>query len=213
MPSSIDPRTEDKFLSGAYGLTDLASAMAFYSEWAGEYDDRMEVVLGYVAPRLMADLFAKHVQGTSGAILDIGCGTGLTSHYLTQHGFGTVDGVDLSPEMLEKATTRGIYRTLVKADITLPIALETASYDGIISSGTFTLGHVGSEPIPELVRLLKSGGVLGCSIHKDIWADKGFDQKFAALEDEGVLETVERQPGEFFTGYGETAFYCIFRKR
>jgi len=212
MTTQDDPRGEDAFLKSAYGLTDLANAMDFYSEWAGEYDDRMESVLGYVAPRLMADTFADAVPDRSGAILDVGCGTGLTSHYLTAHGFATVDGIDLNPAMLDRAKDRGIYRELIKADITQPIDLPTASYDGIISSGTFTLGHVGSEPIPELVRLLKPGGVLGCTVHREIWAKDGFQDQFTDFEADGALTTLSRAPGEFFKGYGDTAFYCLFQK-
>lgn len=212
MPQANDTRSEDAFLAGAYGLTDLSSAMAFYSDWAGEYDDRMERVLGYVAPRLMADLFASRMKQTQGRVLDVGCGTGLTSQYLLQRGFATVDGIDFNEQMLSKARARGIYADLFHGDITQPIDLASGRYDGIISSGTFTLGHVGSEPIPELVRLLKPGGILGCSIHQEIWARDGFETRFAALEADGIVEQVDREPGEFFTGYGDTAFYCVFRK-
>lgn len=212
MTAQDDARSEDAFLKGAYGLTDLGSAMEFYSEWAGEYDDRMESVLGYVAPRLMADMFADTVTDTSQVILDVGCGTGLTSHYLTARGFTTVDGVDLNPAMIDRARERGIYRDLIEADITLPIDLPTASYDGIISSGTFTLGHVGPEPIPELVRMLKPGGVLGCTVHREIWAKNGFQDQFTDFEADGVLTTLARSPGEFFKGFGDTAYYCLFRK-
>ena len=210
MSKTDDPRSEDAFLKGAYGLTDLASAMAFYSEWAGDYDDRMESVLGYVAPRLMADMFADVVS--SGEVLDVGCGTGLTSHYLAARGLRTFDGVDLNPQMLDRARGRGIYRDLIEADITKPIDLPTAAYDGIISSGVFTLGHVGPEPIPEMVRVLKPGGILGCTVHREIWAKDGFQDRFTDFEADGVLETMTRTPGEFFTGYGETAYYCLFRK-
>ena len=213
MSNAEDPRSEDAFLKGAYELSDAASAMAFYSEWADEYDDRMETVLGYVAPRLMAEKFAGGLQDIETAtVLDVGCGTGLTSHYLWQNGARTIDGVDLNQQMLTKAKSRGIYRDLIHADITQPIDLPSGAYDGIISSGTFTLGHVGSEPIPELVRLLKPGGTLGCTIHIDIWTRDGFADRFAGLEAAGRIQTVTRDPGEFFTGYGETAYYCLFKK-
>ncbi len=212
MPQDRDERAEDDFLKGAYELTDVKSAMSFYSDWAGEYDDRMEGVLGYVAPKLMAEYFATAVPNRTTSILDVGCGTGLTGLYLKSHGFQTIDGIDLNSQMLAKSRARGFYRTLIEADITKHIELPTASYDGIISSGTFTLGHVGAEPIPELVRLLKPGAVLGCTIHREIWAQRGFEEQFAQLEASATLTPIERKPGEFFSGFGETAFYCLFRK-
>ena len=207
-----DKRHEDPFLSGAYGLTDLASAMAFYGEWAGEYDNRMEEVLGYVAPRQMAETLAAHLDRRDIEILDAGCGTGLTSSYLKGQGFEIFDGIDLNPAMLEHAQRRGIYRELIHADLTRPLALQSESYDAVISSGTFTLGHVGAEPIPELVRILRPGGLLGCTIHKDIWQPKGFEKAFDRLANEGSMVSIACEQGEFFKGLGETALYCVFRK-
>ena len=212
MPQDGDARSEDAFLKGAYDLTDLQSAMAFYSEWAEEYDDRMERVLGYVAPRLMAERFADAVPDREAQILDVGCGTGLTGLYLNAAGFRTIDGIDLNPQMLEKSRGRGFYRSLVQADITKQIDLPSAAYDGIISSGTFTLGHVDATPIPELVRLLRPGGTLGCTVHREIWEDQGFADQFGRLEAAGTLTAQVRDAGEFFSGYGDTAYYCLFQK-
>lgn len=207
-----DQRKSDPFLQQAYGLKDLSSAMAFYEQWAAQYDDQMEQKLGYVAPRLMAERLATFVPDKSSAILDVGCGTGLTSQYLSNLGFQNFDGVDITPRMLERAGERGIYRKLIEADITQTLDLESSSYDAIISSGTFTLGHVGCEAIPELVRLLKSGGYFGCTIHKDLWTNAGFEQAFAELQDQGAIRTVDNVSGEFFEGLGETALYCVFQK-
>lgn len=212
MSKEHDARREDAFLKGAYELNDVQDAMAFYAEWAEDYDDRMERVLGYVAPRLMADRFAEIAPATQDPILDVGCGTGLTCQYLRAHGFSTVDGVDLNPQMLAKSRDRGVYRNLIEADITTPIDLPSASYQGVISSGTFTLGHVGATPIPELVRLLKPGGILGCTVHREIWEPQGFEDAFAQQESAGALAPLSRTPGEFFTGYGDTAFYCLFKR-
>ncbi|MGI9522650.1 MAG: hypothetical protein ACR2PG_13480, partial [Hyphomicrobiaceae bacterium] len=104
------------------------------------------------------------------------------------------------------------YRRLIEADITEPLDLMSSSYDAIISSGTFTLGHVGCEPIPELVRVLSSGGFFGCTVHTDLWTVGGFEKKFIELQGRGLIRTVERTTGEFFAGLGETALYCVFQK-
>lgn len=205
-------RSPEAFLDQAYGLHSLADAMAFYSDWAEDYDDQMEQQLGYVAPRLMAERVAAWMPERSAAVLDVGCGTGLTGQYLFGLGFETIDGIDFNPNMIAKARERGIYRRLVEADITRPLEIEDAAYDAIMSSGTFTIGHVGSEPLDEIQRILKPGGVFGCTIHTDIWEPKGFNAKFAAFEAAGLLDPVDRVEGEFFTGLGRKALYCVFRK-
>ncbi|MGI9414213.1 MAG: class I SAM-dependent DNA methyltransferase, partial [Hyphomicrobiales bacterium] len=176
---------KDDFLKQAYGLQDLEDAMAFYQRWADDYDQQMEGNLQYVAPRQTAEHLARFVDDRSVAVLDIGCGTGLTSHYLAEQGFETFDGLDFNEAMLERAGTRGIYRALIRADLTRPLEIDDESYGAAISSGTFTLGHVGPEPIPEIFRVLRSGAYFACTVHRDIWRAQGFEAAFAALETAG----------------------------
>lgn len=204
-------KTED-FLDQAYGLKSLEDAMAFYTEWAGDYDDQMEGRLNYVAPRQAADQLARHLTGTTARVIDIGCGTGLTSFYLHRHGFRDLDGIDLADAMLERAAARGIYRSLIKADLTQTLNLEDAVYDAAISSGTFTLGHVGSEPISEIFRILKPGALFACTIHRDIWQPLGFAAAFGRMEADGEIETIEIEQGHFFSHLEPVAKYCVFRK-
>ena len=212
MSSNYDPSKTELFLDQAYSLSDLQDAMTFYDVWADDYDEQMEKRLGYIAPKVMAEKLAPFIDRKDAEILDVGCGTGLTSLYLLEAGFSTFDGIDITVAMLERAKARRIYRDLIEADITKPLDLAPEHYDAIISSGTFTLGHVGSEPIFELSRILKSGGYLGCSIHQDIWSVKGFEEKFAALERRGEMKQIEMTTGEFFVGYGAVARYFIFQK-
>lgn len=127
----------------------------------------------------MAEHLSAFVSDKSIPVLDVGCGTGLTSHYLSDLGFQRFEGIDITPSMLERASARGIDRKLTEADITKPLDLATGSYEAIISSGAFTLGPVGCEAITELVRGLSRGGHLGCSIHKNLWTKAGFEQAFS----------------------------------
>jgi SAM-dependent methyltransferase len=61
-------------------------------------------------------------------VADLGCGTGRTGAWLKQHGVTTIDGVDVTPEMLAVAASRPIYRRLVEADLEAT-GLATATYD------------------------------------------------------------------------------------
>ena len=207
-----DSDKTERFLDDAYDLQSLEDALGFYSEWAEDYDEQMEQRLKYVAPRLMAEHLAAHIPDKNARILDVGCGTGLTSLYMHRLGYSGFDGIDISTEMLAVAKKRGIYSDLIQADITKTILLPDASYDAIISSGTFTLGHVGGEPLPELARLMKPGAMLGCTIHQDIWQPKGFEAAFEKLINDGILTEIQREKGKFFADHPNKALYCIFRR-
>ena len=51
--------------------------------------------------------------------------------------------------MLEKAAEKGVYRKLIEADLTATLPLDDRSYAAVVSTGTFTLGHVGTEAMDE----------------------------------------------------------------
>ena len=201
-----------EFLEQAYTLETLEDAMTFYSEWAGDYDAQMEDGLGYVAPRMIATKLADAMTDRDGHVLDVGCGTGLTSRYLHDMGIKLLDGIDINAAMLEEAAKRGLFATLREADITMPLDIADETYDAVICSGTFTLGHVGAEALDELVRVLKSNGHFACTVHRDVFEPKGFRSAFDRLEGDGTLERVERSEGPFFKDKAHDALYCVYRK-
>ena len=64
---------------------------------------------------------------------DLGCGTGRSGAWLKSHGVQQVDGVDLTPEMLERAKARGVYSHLGVADVS-DSGLESGAYSLVITS-------------------------------------------------------------------------------
>jgi ubiquinone/menaquinone biosynthesis C-methylase UbiE len=59
---------------------------------------------------------------------DLACGTGRIGVWLRQQGVTTIDGVDLTPEMLEKARAKAVYRQLFQTDV-FHTPLNDAAYD------------------------------------------------------------------------------------
>jgi SAM-dependent methyltransferase len=59
---------------------------------------------------------------------DLGCGTGRTGAWLAAHGVRQIDGVDLTPEMLERARARGVFASLQTGDVRAT-GLAPAHYD------------------------------------------------------------------------------------
>ena len=94
----------------------------------------------YFAPQLVADGLRRHAPHTGMDILDIGCGTGLVGAAVRDLA-GRLDGVDISPAMLEKAKAKTVYDGLFQADLTSFMAGRANGYDAVL--GAATLIHVG----------------------------------------------------------------------
>lgn len=90
-----------------------------FDEYAPSFDDHLVGALEYRAPqwllRLVQPVLPADAHSTLTA-LDLGCGSGLLGLCLAPH-VAAIDGVDLSPRMLERARSRGVYRQLVEDDV------------------------------------------------------------------------------------------------
>src|SRR3954469_22555559 len=80
-----------------------------FDQFSADYDRRMMGQLGYAAPQILLDLAAMVKPGREHLlILDLGCGTGLAGLAFRPLA-ARLEGIDLSPGMIEKARARGIY--------------------------------------------------------------------------------------------------------
>ncbi|GAB4260708.1 MAG: hypothetical protein Kow0013_04490 [Pararhodobacter sp.] len=167
-------------LSGAYALNGPEECRRLYADWADSYDADFAAGMDYRLPAEVAAAFLRSGPA-GGAVLDVGAGTGLLGAALRALGHeGPIDGLDISTHMLEKAARKRIYRNLFVADVTQRIECATR-YAGIVSSGTFTHGHVGPEALGPLLELAAAGAVVALSVNAAVWEDKGFDAALEAL--------------------------------
>jgi SAM-dependent methyltransferase len=143
-------------------------AVQLYRGWAADYDHDVFEVMGFTGTDRIADLLAQHLPDRSAAVIDLGCGTGAAGVRLAEHGFTTIDGADISPEMLAVAGERDVYRHLVVVDLTEPLDIAHR-YGAAVSAGTFTTGHVGAQAIGPIVGLLQPGAVVAWVIAEPVW--------------------------------------------
>lgn len=166
-------------LSAALALNTAEDCLRLYREWASSYDADFAANMEYHLPGHVAAAFMATNAG--GPVLDVGAGTGLLAQSLRDMGFaGDIDGLDLSPEMLARAAEKGVYRNLHRADITRPVPIA-GGYRGIVSSGTFTAGHVGPEAFPPLLDLAARGAQFALSVNLRVWHARGFGAALDAL--------------------------------
>jgi len=171
-------------LEDIYHIKTTDALRVAYDNWADDFDQQLDAELGYQGWGLVVSSIAGRLPSDA-LILDAGAGTGLLGAALARAGFRNIDGNDLSSGMLAKARTLGVYRKLDVA--VLGEALEPAddTYDAVLSSGVFTPGHAPPESFFELIRITRSGGLIGFTMRDDERPD-GFIAMFGRLETEGL---------------------------
>ncbi|MAC81152.1 MAG: methyltransferase [Rhodobacteraceae bacterium] len=207
--------TDDPDLEAAYSLKTPDDSRKLYARWAADYDTDFAAAEAYALPAATARAFAD--AGGTGPVLDVGAGTGLCAVALAEAGIGPVDGVDISAEMLDVAGRKGVYRDLLEADLYAGVAMADGAYGGIVSSGTFTHGHVGPEVLDEVVRLAAPGAVLALAINAAHYDADGFAAALEALSPriDGLVLPEVRIYGENARGphKDDLARIAVFRKR
>ncbi len=179
-----------KNLEGAYALKTPEDSKRLYADWASTYDATFAEAYQYVSPQAVASAFVS--AGGTGRVLDVGAGTGLVGEALAALKVDHVDGTDIAPEMLAEAALKDIYDRLFEGDVLATLDAEDETYDGIVSAGTFTHGHVGPDALDELLRVAKSGAWLVLSVHTEHFTAQGFDTKLTALTNQiSNLSTAE----------------------
>ena len=179
-------------LTDAYSVKTPDDNRRLYADWAASYDDGFAGPQDYLLPGHVARAFA--AMGGRGPALDIGAGTGLLGDHLARLGIGPVDGVDLSPEMLAVAGAKGVYARLFAGDMTVGLDLPGGAYSGIVSSGTFTIGHLGPAVLAEVVRLAAPGAVIAVSVNRAHFEAEPFTGALARLAGAVRLERIDEVP-------------------
>ncbi|MFC6688283.1 class I SAM-dependent DNA methyltransferase [Jhaorihella thermophila] len=208
--------TKTPGLNDAYSLKSPEDSRRLYAEWAGDYDESFAAREDYQLHIHTARAFV--AAGGQGPVLDVGAGTGLCGAVLCDLGVGPIDATDISGEMLTQAMRKDIYRDAIEADINEGIPVRRDSYSGIVSSGTFTHGHVGPEPIDELLRIARHGAQFALSINSDFFREAGFADKFRQLERDHRITNLKlhevRIYGDLASGPNkdDTAYIALFEK-
>ena len=207
--------TPEQLLARAYALrsNDPAATLKLYADWAETYDQTMLDGLSYRSPQRIATLAAETEARRDVRVLDVGCGTGLLANSLRAEGFIRVDGLDYSAPMLAVAQREGRIDEAFLRDLNEGLQMDTKCYDLLVSTGTFTHGHVGAGCLPELLALLVPGGHLICTVHRDVWDEGGFGTGLQACTDASLAEVRSREADRLFADDDEpSGWYVVVEK-
>ncbi|WP_299600932.1 class I SAM-dependent methyltransferase [uncultured Tateyamaria sp.] len=171
---------DDPSLDSAYALETPEDSVQLYSAWADTYDSDFARNSDYILHEQVARHFVN--TGGFGPVLDVGAGTGLCGAALAARGTEPIDGTDISADMLQMAAAKDIYRTTRVENILEGLDTPDGPYQGAISSGTFTNGHVGPEGIDAVIAAVRPRGWIVLSVNAQHFTASGFDAKLTALE-------------------------------
>ena len=95
-----------------------------YACWAASYEETIKHDMDvWLLEELQTVAWNKVKQ-----CADLGCGTGRTAAWLTSKGVAAIDGVDTTPEMLDRARARNVLTSVHLADVS-DTGLPAATYD------------------------------------------------------------------------------------
>lgn len=199
-------------LSRAYDLKSVADTQKFYSDWAKTYDAEV-LENGYATPERCAKALAGFTPEQDLAILDIGCGTGLSGKFLSEAGFTRIDGCDLNPEMLEVAKTRNVYDKLWQSTLDDPFPFEDGTYDAISAIGVIGAGAAPVTLLYAMLAKLDSGGFAVFSFNDHTLNDPAFECCVMNHADCGTFQLLFKEHGPHLPGAGMESTVYVMRKR
>lgn len=199
------------FLDRVYDARDVESTRALYDDWSASYEAEV-AENGYVTPGRCADALALHLKDKAAPILDFGCGSGLSGLALTLAGFKTIDGVDLSSEMLALAQAKNIYRSLVQIEPDTLFDHQPGDYAAIAAIGVIGAGATPITVFHRLMQGLGPGGLIVLSLNDHALDDPANDSALNEWLDCGAARLLFKEHGPHLTKIGLKACVYIIEK-
>ncbi len=168
----------------------LLEPLAAYALWADDYPAHAHNPLMRTEERALLSLLPADLSGQ--VVLDAGCGSGRYVLHALRRGAAEVVGVDLSPEMLQRARAElaaaqqspraaapdaGRVQLLQASVADLPLADGFAD----VTICALTVGHLDSleAALAELRRVTRGGGLILCSDFHPLAHSRGGRREFA----------------------------------
>lgn len=197
------------FLDKAYQARDVDETRRLYDDWAASYEAEVSGN-GYATPARCAQALKSLAVDLSLPVLDFGCGTGLSGLALKHAGFETIDGVDLSAEMLQGARAKGIYRSLTQ--IEAGAKLPKAKYTQCAAIGVIGAGAAPISVLHELMRALPKHGRLVFSLNDHALRDRTNMAAVSEWTDCGAARLLFKEAGDHLPGIDVKSTVYILEK-
>ena len=174
----------------AYNLLTSADHRDYYDRWAKTYEQDFAYETQYIYPEKIAGIMKKWIGSDNINLADIGCGTGLIGAQLRETGW-IIDGFDISQGMLAEAEKKKVYQKLICLNLENENDYPKEKYSAVMSSGSFTLGHLGPDVLEKTLGLCANGSRCLIGVNLEHFEDMGFQAMFAKLQSKSIIENFE----------------------
>lgn len=205
---------DDYSIDTAYSYSDSKELADFYDDSANGYDEYADSV-GYVLPRLVAWKAAEFIN-VEDLIIDIGCGTGILGAELNSMKDGLrIHGLDMSPKMIVQAYRKKKhnggrhYEMFHHSDLTSEDIVVENQYSFMVSSGTFTTGHLDGGHLSKIFPFMKDDSIAVFSVKSDHFEESKFMDELISLKDDGLIEVMEIVEVDSYENHSYTAMSKI----
>lgn len=136
-----------------------------FDQYAGRFEASLVDELGYRGPKILFDAVnAVREPPKFERAIDLGCGTGLAAKAFAGH-VEVMTGVDLAPQMIERARATGLYKTLIVADMIEGLhAQPNAALDLVLAADAAVYLSDVAPLAREAARVLTPGGLLAFTL-------------------------------------------------
>jgi predicted TPR repeat methyltransferase len=157
------------FLAGTRGAASVprppdAYVRALFDGYAADFDAHLVGALHYTGHERVAALL-QHTGRRLRAVLDLGCGTGLVAPLVAPFA-DRIDGIDLSPPMLDRARSRGLYTRLDAGDLVDVLASTAERYDAVAAADVFIYVGALDEVFAGVRRVTDPGALFAFSVER-----------------------------------------------
>jgi ubiquinone/menaquinone biosynthesis C-methylase UbiE len=182
---------------------------------AANYEGMYEK-MGYPDPKYVAKYIHKQAKKNGQnpedvKVLDLGCGSGLVGKNLATHGFKNIVGLDISPNMLEEASKKGVYSELHEHTLNNPEDFPNtlrAKFDYVACSGLINNNYMDYLLFEEMLLAVKKGGSVVFAARYSFMGHYWYDKIIKELADNGRWKLIAT---DTFFKYDQLACVSIGR--
>lgn len=134
-----------------------------FDNYAFQFDTHLQNILLYKIPELLREQLNPFLKKKKYNLLDLGCGTGLGGQCFNDIA-KKITGMDISPNMLNKAKEKACYDILIEKDILNGITELVEDFDLILCVDTLVYFGNLNEFFEKIVVCLQVNGLLAFSV-------------------------------------------------